>query len=486
MLPVSELLYGIRLRQTAGAMDRVPTSITQDSRRVQPGGLFVAVPGTQVDGHAYIGKALELGAAVIVCEHLPESFDEYEATYIVVEDAADALGRLADAFYDHPSRKFTLVGVTGTNGKTTVATLLYQLFSGLGYTCGLVSTVENRIGDQVIASTHTTPDPVALNKLLATMAEQRCTHVFMEVSSHSVVQRRIAGLHFDGGIFTNITHDHLDFHKTFANYIAAKKRFFDELPVSAFALTNGDEKRGKVMVQNTAARIRTYALQAPADYKGRFLSATIQGNELDVNGMAVWLSLPGRFNAYNGLAVYGAALELGEQPQEVLQVLSALRGAAGRFETFRRADGTTAIVDYAHTPDALKNVLETIADLRQGNERILTLVGCGGDRDTTKRPEMGAIAAKLSDKVILTSDNPRSEDPATIIDQMAEGVPISSRKKIVREVDRRTAIEKAVAMAQPGDIILIAGKGHETYQEIAGVKHSFDDREEVRRIFAAI
>lgn len=483
MLPLSELLYGVRLKQTAGAMDRVPTAITQDSRRVQPGGIFVAVPGTQADGHAYIAKALELGAGVIVCEHLPGQIDEYEATYVVVEDSAEALGLLAAAFHGHPSRKLMLVGVTGTNGKTTIATLLYQLFTGLGYKTGLLSTVENRIGTEVVPATHTTPDPVALNKLLATMVEQGCTHAFMEVSSHAVVQRRIAGLDFNGAIFSNLTRDHLDFHKTMANYIKAKKRFFDEVGPQAFALTNLDDKHGRVMVQNTQARIKTYALEAPADYKGRFMAASVQGNELEIDGRQVWLSLPGRFNAYNGMAVYATAVELGEPADEVLRVLSTLRGAPGRFETITSANGITAVVDYAHTPDALKNVLETINDLRQGQERIFTVVGAGGDRDPGKRPEMGAMAAKLSDKVILTADNPRSEDPALIIDQMAGGVAISARKKLLREPDRRIAIEKALAMATPGDIVLIAGKGHETYQEIAGVKHPFDDRVEVRRVF---
>jgi len=463
-------------------MDRVPTGITQDSRRVQAGNIFVAVPGTLADGHAYIEKALELGAGTIVCERLPTNADEYEATYVVVKDAAETLGLLASAFYGHPSRKLIVVGVTGTNGKTTIATLLYQLFSGLGYFCGLISTVENRIGQEVITATHTTPDPVALQKLLATMVQQKVTHAFMEVSSHSVVQRRIAGCDFNGAIFSNISHDHLDFHKTMANYIKAKKQFFDELTPKAFAITNKDDKRGMVMVQNTAASIKTYALEAPADYKARFLSASVQGNELEVDNRQVWLAMPGRFNAYNALAVYATALELGEQPDQVLEILSALRGAPGRFETITGPTGITAIVDYAHTPDALQNVLETIRNLRQGNERIFTVVGAGGDRDTTKRPEMGAIAAKLSDKVFLTADNPRSEDPEAIIEQMAQGVAISNRKKIIREQDRRLAIEKALHMAAAGDIVLIAGKGHETYQEIAGVKHPFDDRVEVRRV----
>jgi UDP-N-acetylmuramoyl-L-alanyl-D-glutamate--2,6-diaminopimelate ligase len=486
MSPISELLYGIPLLQTAGAMDRVPTGITQDSRKVQAGGIFCAVVGTQVDGHDYIQRAVELGAGIIVCERLPAQIDEYEATYIVVADAAEALGRLASAFFGHPSRKLTLVGVTGTNGKTTIATLLYQLFTGMGYTCGLISTVENKIGEEVILSTHTTPDPVALQKLLATMVTQKVTHAFMEVSSHAIVQRRIAGLHFVGGIFSNITHDHLDFHKTFDNYIAAKKRFFDDLPTSAFALTNKDERRGMVMVQNTVARIRTYALEAPADYKARFLSATVQGNALEIEGKEVWCAMPGKFNAYNTMAVYGTAIELGEPAEEVLRVLSALKGAPGRFETILSPSGITAIVDYAHTPDALQNVLETILNLRQGNERILTVVGAGGDRDTAKRPEMGAIAAKYSDKVFLTSDNPRSEDPAAIIDQMAAGVAITARKKVLREADRALAIEKALHMATAGDIVLIAGKGHETYQEINGTKHPFDDRVEVRKVFGLL
>jgi UDP-N-acetylmuramoyl-L-alanyl-D-glutamate--2,6-diaminopimelate ligase len=476
----SELLYGIALRKTAGNMAAIVGPPVLDSRQVTSGSAFFAIRGSTSNGHSYIDTAIALGANAIVCEELPAQLNPSIA-YAEVENAAQALGLAASTYYGHPSRKLTLVGVTGTNGKTTVATLLYQLFSGLGYTTGLFSTVRNFIGQKELPSTHTTPDSASLNQILAQMLAAGCTHVFMEVSSHAQSQFRTAGLQFAGGLFTNLTHDHLDYHGTFAAYRQAKQSFFDMLPQTAFALTNADDKNGNIMVQNTIARRLAYSLTGIASLHGRLLDCGITGNEMEIDGHAVFLPMPGRFNAYNALAVYGAAKELGEAPENILTILSTLRGAPGRFETYQSTSGITAIVDYAHTPDALKNVLETIQELRQNGQsatlgRVLTLVGAGGDRDTTKRPEMAAIASRLSDRLILTSDNPRSEDPATIIDQMATGVPVSNRARLLREPDRAKAIALAFSTALPGDIILIAGKGHETYQEIQGIKHPFDDR----------
>ncbi|MBU1821702.1 MAG: UDP-N-acetylmuramoyl-L-alanyl-D-glutamate--2,6-diaminopimelate ligase [Bacteroidetes bacterium] len=472
-----------------GATNLSITSIVLDSRRAHDGSLFVAVRGTQTDGHNFIEKAIELGARAILCEELPAQ-TRADVTYIQVLDSAKAMGLMASAFYGHPSRQLHLVGVTGTNGKTSVATLLFRMFRALGYRCGLLSTVQNQIEDEVIPATHTTPDSVTLNGLLATMLRQKCTYVFMEVSSHSVVQQRITGLTFAGGIFTNITHDHLDFHKTFDNYIKAKKGFFDQLPRHAFALVNIDDRRGAVMVQNTAAKVETYSLQTMATFKGKLLSETLFGMHMELNGQEVWFRLIGRFNAYNLLAVYGAAVLLGEAPEEILSALSELDSPPGRFEQVRSGRDVVGIVDYAHTPDALQNVLETITELRLANEqvhipRIITLVGCGGNRDAEKRPKMAAIACKFSDWVILTSDNPRFEEPQDILDQMLQGVPPLDHKKVTVLADRREAIRKACADAQPGDIILIAGKGHETYQEIKGVKYDFDDREVLREAFEA-
>lgn len=480
--PIHSLIAGIAGVTVHGSSDAIVNKIIIDSRRVLPGSLFVALRGTQVDGHQFIETASDLGALAILCEDLPAQPRE-GITYIQVADSALAMGFIAASFYDHPSKKLTLVGVTGTNGKTSVATFLFQLFRALGYRCGLLSTVQNQIEDEVIPSTHTTPDAVALNELLAVMHKRGCSHVFMEVSSHAVAQHRITGLHFAGGIFTNITHDHLDFHKTFDNYIAAKKGFFDQLPKGAFALVNIDDRRGSVMVQNTKARIETYSLQTLATYNGKILSDTLTGMHMEINNQEVWFRVIGRFNGYNLLSVYGAAVALRESPEEILTALSNLNSPPGRFEQIHSADNIVGIVDYAHTPDALENVLQTIAHLRHGNEQVITIVGCGGNRDAAKRPKMAEIACNLSTRVILTSDNPRYEEPQDILDQMLKGVPPLKYKNTTVIPDRHEAIFKAVAEANPEDIILIAGKGHETYQEIRGVKHDFDDRQVLREAF---
>ncbi|WP_373514382.1 UDP-N-acetylmuramoyl-L-alanyl-D-glutamate--2,6-diaminopimelate ligase [Persicitalea sp.] len=478
------LLKEIPEANVVGNTDRPVAAIVLDSRKSGPATLFVAVRGTQVDGHDFIEKALDLGAGVVLCEELPAT-TRPDVTYVQVSDSARAMGWLAAAFHEHPSRSFQLIGITGTNGKTSVATLLFRMFRTLGYRCGLISTVQNQIEDEVIPSTHTTPDSVTLNALLAEMRRQSCTHVFMEVSSHAVAQQRITGLTFAGGIFTNITHDHLDFHKTFDNYIKAKKGFFDQLPRSAFALVNIDDRRGSVMVQNTAAKVETYSLQTMAAFKGKLLSETLFGMHMNLNGYEVWFRLIGRFNAYNLLAVYGAAILLGEASEEVLSVLSELQSPPGRFEQVHSVQKVVGIVDYAHTPDALQNVLETITELRQGEEQIITVVGCGGNRDAEKRPKMAAIASKMSDRVYLTSDNPRNEEPEAILDQMRMGVPPLHFKKLSVIPERREAIYRACAEAKAGDIVLVAGKGHETYQEIKGIKYDFDDREVLREAFLA-
>lgn len=464
------------------------TQLTMDSRRVAPGSLFVAVRGTVTDGHAYIAKAIELGATAVLCETIPDETPEHVA-FVQVNNSAKALGLITGNFYGHPSKKLRLVGVTGTNGKTSVATLLFRLFRSLGYRCGLLSTVQNQIDEEVIPATHTTPDVITTNELLVQMLERGCTHVFMEVSSHAVVQERIAGLHFTGGIFTNITHDHLDFHKTFDNYIKAKKGFFDQLPRAAFALTNADDKRGTVMLQNTLARKESYSLQTLGTFKGKIIADGLFGLEMDIDDRRVWFKLIGRFNAYNLLAVYGTAVLLGEDPEDVLTQLSGLLPPPGRFEQVISNDRVVGIVDYAHTPDALQNVLETINEFSQEGEgghlpQVITVVGCGGNRDAAKRPLMAEIACKYSHRVILTSDNPRNEDPMAILEQMQTGVPPVDYKKTLIIEDRRDAIERAVSLASPHDVILVAGKGHETYQEIKGVKHDFDDRLVLREAFA--
>ena len=489
-MKLKDLFYKIPLLATSGSMDTDITTLTMDSRTAGHGSLFVAVRGTVTDGHSYIETAVRQGASAVLAEELPT--DRVEGTaYVQVQNSARALGLVAANFYNQPSQALKLIGVTGTNGKTSVATLLFRLFRALGYRCGLLSTVQNQLDDQVIAATHTTPDAITTNQLLARMLAHDCTHVFMEVSSHAVVQERTAGLTFAGGIFTNITHDHLDFHGTFDNYIRAKKGFFDQLPTSAFALTNVDDKRGLVMLQNTTARKESYSLLTLATFKGKIVADSLFGLNMLVDGQDVWFKLIGRFNGYNLLSVYGTAVLLGEDPAEVLTLLSGIMPPPGRFEQVISDNRIVGIVDYAHTPDALQNVLETIDGLRQADEQnrmpqIITVVGCGGNRDATKRPIMADIACRFSDRVILTSDNPRHEDPMAILEQMRGGVsPVDIRKTVVIE-DRRDAIQQAVSMARPNDIVLIAGKGHETYQEIRGVKADFDDRAVLREAFTRV
>jgi len=485
MAELKDILYRVSLTSTYGNMDVAVKGVCFDSRNVQPGFLFVAVKGTQSDGHEFISKAVDLGASAIVCEKLPDTIYE-KATYVTVKNSAQSLGIIAANFFGNPSQKLKLVGVTGTNGKTTVATLLYKLFGSLGHRCGLISTVEYRIIDKVLPSTHTTPDPVQLNQLLKDMVDAGCHYAFMEVSSHAIDQDRIAGLQFAGAIFTNITHDHLDYHKTFENYIKAKKKFFDGLSSDAFALVNADDKRGMVMLQNTKATKYTFGLRKLTDFKGKMLSNTIEGLEMEVMQKPVWFKLIGDFNAYNILAVYGAAMLLDQDSDRTLTVLSSMQGAVGRFELIGRGSKITAIVDYAHTPDALKNVLETIKQFRSGTEQVITVVGCGGNRDKTKRPLMASIAVRFSDKVVLTSDNPRDEDPMEIIREMQSGIGPSDARKTLVIPDREEAIKTACMMANPKDIVLVAGKGHETYQEIKGVKHPFDDREVVERMLKLV
>jgi UDP-N-acetylmuramoyl-L-alanyl-D-glutamate--2,6-diaminopimelate ligase len=479
---LSEVLYGIKLKSVSGLTDFEVSSIIFDSRAVVKDCLFVAISGTQVDGHAYIATAISAGATAILCEKIPTVLTE-NISYIVVDNSANAMGIAACNFYKNPSKKLTLVGVTGTNGKTSIATLLFNLYRAMGYTCGLLSTVQNQIMDEVIPSTHTTPDSVKINELLALMLKKGCSHVFMEVSSHAVAMERVAGLHFAGGIFTNITQDHLDYHGTFDNYIKAKKGFFDMLPKTAFALTNADDRNGKIMLQNTAASKYSYSLKNIGNFKGKIIDCGLFGLQMDINGIEVYFKLIGRFNAYNLLAVYGTAVLLGEPAEEVLAILSELTPPPGRFEQVVSSKNIVGIVDYAHTPDALQNVLETINDLREGIQKVITIVGCGGNRDKGKRPLMAKIACELSDEVILTTDNPRLENPADILADMQEGVSITKRKKVSQIIDRKEAILEAVRRANPEDIILIAGKGHETYQDANGVKTHFDDREELREAF---
>jgi UDP-N-acetylmuramoyl-L-alanyl-D-glutamate--2,6-diaminopimelate ligase len=471
---LSDILYKVSIEEVVGSTHTAIASVTFDSRNVKKDTLFIAIIGTATDGHKYIDSAITSGAVAIICEVLPEQTLEH-VTYVKVKDASYALGIIACNFYDNPSEKIKLVGVTGTNGKTTTVTLLFNLFRALGYNVGLLSTVQNKINNTVIQSTHTTPDALSLNELLNEMVKSGCDYAFMEVSSHAVVQNRIAGVSFTGAVFTNITHDHLDYHKTFDEYIKAKKRFFDLLPQSAFAVVNKDDRNGVVMLQNTKANRYTYALQSIADFKCKIIENHLNGLLLNINNQEVWVKLIGTFNAYNVLAVYSAAMLLKQDKTNVLTALSNLNSVEGRFQYIKSEKGVIGIVDYAHTPDALKNVLETIKDIRTGNEQVITLVGCGGDRDSAKRPVMAAIACEYSSKVILTSDNPRSEDPEEILNQMQKGISPNDTKKTMRITDRKEAIKIACQFSQPGDIILIAGKGHEKYQEIKGVKHDFDD-----------
>ena len=479
-LPLFSLLTDVNVLTQHGRPDVPVAGLTLDSRQAGPGVLFCALRGTAVDGHAFIGKAVAQGAAVVLCEELPVELSP-TTTYVQVSDSAAALGPVASAFYGHPSRQLKLVGVTGTNGKTTCATLLHKLLRELGYHCGLLSTVQNQLDETVIPSTHTTPDAIRLNELLARMVAAGCTHACMEVSSHAVAQHRIGGLRFAGGVFTNLTHDHLDYHGTFDNYLKAKKGFFDALPRTAFALTNADDKRGPVMLQNTAARRETYSLRSAATFRARLVDNSLAGLLLEIEHQEVHFRLIGVFNAYNLLAVYGAAVLLGEDPTETLTILSGLTTAPGRFEPVTvPGQGILGVVDYAHTPDALENVLQTLHQTRRPEQRIITVVGCGGNRDAAKRPVMARLAAQLSDQVILTADNPRDEDPLDILRQMQAGLTPPADAHVQTLADRREAIQAAVALARPGDLVLLAGKGHETYQEIKGVKTHFDDREELR------
>lgn len=477
MALLQDILYKVQIRSVAGSTSIEVSSVQTDSRKVGPGAAFIAIRGYAADGHKFIPLAIEKGATAIICEELPKEIKE-GITYIQVTNSAHAAGLMAHNYYGQPSERVHLVGVTGTNGKTTIATLLFKLFSSLGYHCGLVSTVDNRIGNEIIPSTHTTPDAVTLNELLKRMADEGCSHVFMETSSHALHQHRVAGLKYRGAIFSNITHDHLDYHQTFDEYIRVKKSFFDMLPADAFAISNADDKRGAIMLQNTVATKYFYSLKTMAEFKGKILENGLAGLVMTVNDQEVHFRMIGEFNAYNILAVYGAAVCLGEEKQDVLRVLSELNGAEGRFDYIVSPnDRLIAIVDYAHTPDALINVLSTIKNLRKGYEQIITVVGCGGDRDKTKRPLMGEAACEYSDRVIFTSDNPRSEDPNQILKDMEEGLGSAARRKFISIADRREAIKTAISLAQKEDIILVAGKGHEKYQEIKGVKYDFDDKQ---------
>jgi len=480
---LSDILYKVNIRSVAGSTATEVSDVQIDSRKVKKGAAFIAVKGAASDGHQFIDKAIENGASVVVFEEMP-AVQKEDVVYVQVENSAAAASFMAINYYGRPAEKLKLVGVTGTNGKTTIATLLYKLFARLGYTCGLISTVENIIGDQVLPATHTTPDAISLNQLLKQMVDAGCSHVFMETSSHAVHQHRVTGQQYTGGIFSNITHDHLDYHKTFDEYIRVKKAFFDSLPSSAFAISNADDKRGTVMLQNTTAKKYYYSLKTVADFKGKLLDNSLSGLLMTVNDVEVHFRLIGEFNAYNLLAVYGAAICLGEERQEVLTAMSMLTGAEGRFEYIvSPKEKVIAIVDYAHTPDALLNVLATVKKLKKGYEQVITVVGCGGDRDRTKRPVMAEAACEHSDKAIFTSDNPRTEDPVQIIKDMETGLAAAYKRKYISIVDRKEAIKTAISLAKPEDIILIAGKGHEKYQEINGVRNHFDDKEVVKEFF---
>jgi UDP-N-acetylmuramoyl-L-alanyl-D-glutamate--2,6-diaminopimelate ligase len=477
-----DILYKVRLLAVEGNMEAEIKDVQIDSRKVSKGSVFVAIRGAQVDGHYFINKAIELGAVAVVYDTYPDDRID-DVTYVQVENTNEAVAHIAHNFYGEPSTKLKLVGVTGTNGKTTIATLLYKLFSQLGHKCGLISTVQNHIGNEIIPATHTTPDAVSLNALLKRMVDEGCEYAFMEVSSHAIHQHRTTALQFAGGLFSNITHDHLDYHKTFDEYIRVKKSFFDSLPASAFAISNADDKRGTVMLQNTSARKYYYSLKTVADFKGKILDNSLTGLQMIVNDKEVHFLLIGEFNAYNLLAVYGAATCLGKQRDEVLTALSSVTGAEGRFDYIISSKGIVGIVDYAHTPDALENVLSTIKKLRKGHEQVITVVGCGGDRDKTKRPIMAQAACDLSDKAIFTSDNPRTEDPAQILREMESGLNTAAKRKYITIIDRREAIKTAISLANEEDIILVAGKGHEKYQDINGVKNHFDDKEVLKEMF---
>ncbi len=481
---LKDILAGIDFELINGDVSVQLGQLQFDSRKVDQGDVFIAVPGVQVDGHDFIGKAIERGAKVIIAERFDVKIPE-NVVRIKIDDTTSALGKLASNFYKNPSSKLKVVGVTGTNGKTTIATLQYELFKKLGYKVGLISTINYYVDNEEYPATHTTPDAIQIQSVMAKMVEAGCEYCFMEVSSHAIDQKRVAGIEFDGGIFTNLTHDHLDYHKTFAEYLKAKKQFFDQLPAGAFALTNSDEKNGMVMLQNTKATKKSYGLKSLADFKCKVLEKHLDGLLLNIENREVWTHFSGIFNAYNLMAVFASAVLLGEEMDDVLAIISELKPVAGRFEILRSPDGKYGIVDYAHTPDALKNVLSGISEIRTGNEQVITVVGAGGDRDKTKRPVMAQEAAQQSDKVILTSDNPRTEEPGQIIADMETGIEPHQKNKVLSIVNRREAIKTACMLAQPGDIILVAGKGHEDYQEVNGVKHHFDDKEVLNEVFNA-
>lgn len=482
---LNNILYNVPLQAVAGKTDIDVNNLVFDSRKVEKNDIFIAIKGTSVDGHDYIGNAERLGAIVIICEKLPDSL-KAGITYVEVKDSALALGIMATNYYDNPTSRLKLIGVTGTNGKTSVATLLYNLFQSAGHRSGLISTINYKIGERELPSTHTTPDALRLNKMFAEMVDEGCSYCFMEVSSHALIQHRTAGLEFAGAVFTNISHDHLDYHLTFDAYIDAKKSLFDNLPKTAFALANGDDKRGKVMLQNTKASKHFYALRSAAEFKTKIISNNLDGLELEIDGQLVWFRVFGSFNAYNLMAVYGTAQLLGMEAAEALTMMSNLYAAPGRLERVPNELGLIVLVDYAHTPDALSKVLETITEFRSGNEQLITVYGCGGDRDKEKRPIMSAAACRYSDKVVMTSDNPRNEDPEAILDDMMKGVSASDRRKVLRITNREEAIKSACLMASKEDIILVAGKGHEDYQEIKGERFPFDDREVLSRMLTLI
>ncbi len=485
MKKLRDILSGIKVLHTKGTLDISVSGLCLDSRKASPGTLFAAIKGTQMDGHQFIETAIKNGAATIICSELP-AFTVPNVTYIQVEDSSDAIGKVASNYFDQPSNNLKLVGITGTNGKTTTATLLYNLFTNLGYKTGLISTIQNRIAGKILPSTHTTPDAISLQQILNDMIRSGCEYAFMEVSSHAIDQERIAGVTFSGAVFTNLTHDHLDYHKTFKEYLNAKKKLFDELPKTAFALSNMDDKNGRVMLQNTKAAKKSFSLKTLADYKGKIIESSFEGLQLQINGQEFYSLLSGEFNAYNLLAAYGTAILLGQDNESALTQLSKIQAAEGRFQMLRSTDGIISFIDYAHTPDALENVLTTINSIRTKNETLITVVGAGGDRDKEKRPKMAQVASLLSDTVILTSDNPRSEDPEMIIKDMQVGIDPAKTNKTLSITNREEAIKTAVNLAKPGDIILIAGKGHEKYQEIKGVKYPFDDMAIVNKFFETV